>query len=61
MQNWSTVGADPCMEQTMGSIVPARVGQFHQTPKNHPWRPTLGYENVEVTPLYDFYKQILNK
>ncbi|EEB14322.1 Tektin-3, putative [Pediculus humanus corporis] len=51
MQNWSTVGVEPCMEQTMGPGVPPRVGQFHQTPKNHPWRPTLGYENVEVTPL----------
>ncbi|KAK6632537.1 hypothetical protein RUM43_013305 [Polyplax serrata] len=51
MQNWSTVGADPCMEQTMGPTVPPRIGQFHQTPKSHPWRPTLGYENVEVTPL----------
>lgn len=51
LQNWSTVGAEPCMEQTMGPPVPARVGNFHQTPKSHPWRPTLGYENVEVTPL----------
>lgn len=24
-----------------------------QTPRPHPWRPILGYERIEVTPLND--------
>ncbi|XP_031346134.1 tektin-3-like isoform X1 [Photinus pyralis] len=51
LQPWSTVGAVPCMEQTAGSPTPARIGQYYQTPRPHPWRPTLGYENIEVRPL----------
>lgn len=39
------------MEQIAGPPMPVRLGQYYQTPKKHPWRPTLGYENVEVTPL----------
>lgn len=39
------------MEQTAGPPIPVRVGTYYQTPKRHPWRPTLGYENIEVTPL----------
>ncbi|XP_015832962.1 tektin-3 isoform X2 [Tribolium castaneum] len=39
------------MEQVGGPPVPVRIGQYYQTPRPHPWRPTLGYENVEVTPL----------
>lgn len=45
--------ATPCMEQVAGPPIPARIGQYYQTPKKHPWRPTLGYETVEVTPLYE--------
>lgn len=52
-QPWSTVAAEPCMEQVAGPPVPTRIGQYYQTPKPHPWRPTMGYENVEVTPLYE--------
>lgn len=51
LQPWSTIGALPCMEQTAGSPIPTRIGQYYKTPRPHPWRPTLGYENVEVTPL----------
>lgn len=51
LQPWSTVGAAPCMEQVAGSPIPSRIGQYYQTPRPHPWRPTLGYENVEVSPL----------
>ncbi|CAH1367699.1 hypothetical protein MTP99_008975 [Tenebrio molitor] len=51
LQPWSTVAADPCMEQVAGPPIPVRIGQYYQTPRPHPWRPTLGYENVEVTPL----------
>lgn len=45
------MAAPPCMEQTAGPPMPTRLGIYYQTPKKHPWRPTLGYENVEVTPL----------
>ncbi|RZC34424.1 Tektin, AIP3, SCP-1, Atg14, and/or Myosin tail 1 domain containing protein [Asbolus verrucosus] len=51
LQPWSTVAADPCMEQVAGPPMPVRIGQYYQTPRPHPWRPTLGYENVEVMPL----------
>ncbi|XP_022901366.1 tektin-3-like [Onthophagus taurus] len=51
LQPWSTVAATPCMEQTSGPPVPTRIGQYYQTPRPHPWRPTLGYDNIEVTPL----------
>ncbi|XP_019761912.1 tektin-3 isoform X1 [Dendroctonus ponderosae] len=51
LQPWSTVAATPCMEQVAGPPMPTRTGQYYQTPRPHPWRPTLGYENVEVTPL----------
>lgn len=40
------------MEQTAGPPVPIRIGQYYETPRPHPWRPTLGYESVEVAPLY---------
>ncbi|CAG9821830.1 unnamed protein product [Phaedon cochleariae] len=51
LQPWSTVAATPCMEQVAGPPMPTRIGQYYQTPRPHPWRPTLGYENVEVMPL----------
>ncbi|KAJ8950155.1 hypothetical protein NQ314_008008 [Rhamnusium bicolor] len=51
LQPWSTVAATPCMEQVAGPPTPSRIGQYYKTPRPHPWRPTLGYESVEVTPL----------
>ncbi|CAH0546023.1 unnamed protein product [Brassicogethes aeneus] len=51
LQPWSTVAATPCMEQVAGPPIPTRIGTYYQTPRPHPWRPTLGYENIEVTPL----------
>uniref|UniRef100_A0A1B6C9Y6 Tektin n=1 Tax=Clastoptera arizonana TaxID=38151 RepID=A0A1B6C9Y6_9HEMI len=48
---WSTAGAPPCMDQVAGPLVPLRVSNYYKTPRPHPWRPTLGYENVEVVPL----------
>lgn len=39
------------MEKISGSSVPARVGELYRTPRPHPWRPTLGYETVQVQPL----------
>ncbi|XP_003484758.1 tektin-3 [Bombus impatiens] len=51
LQPWTTVGVLPCMEQIIGPPIPVRVGEFHKTPKPHPWRPTLGYEIVETSPL----------
>ncbi|XP_035735201.1 tektin-3-like [Vespa mandarinia] len=51
LQPWSTVGVLPCMEQIAGPPVPVRVGEFYKTPRPHPWRPTLGYEIIEASPL----------
>ncbi|XP_065161353.1 tektin-3-like isoform X2 [Atheta coriaria] len=51
LQPWSSVAADPVMEQVAGPPIPTRIGTYYQTPRPHPWRPTLGYETVEVTPL----------
>ncbi|VEN64228.1 unnamed protein product [Callosobruchus maculatus] len=51
LQPWSTVAATPCMEQVAGPPLPPRLGNYYQTPKPHPWRPTLGYETVELMPL----------
>lgn len=51
LQPWSTAGAPPCMEQISGPMIPPRTGTYYQTPRPHPWRPTMGYELVEVTPL----------
>lgn len=53
LQPWSTAGAPPCMEQVVGPEVPIRTGVYYQTPRPHPWRPTLAYELVQVTPLPD--------
>uniref|UniRef100_A0A224XBL8 Tektin n=1 Tax=Panstrongylus lignarius TaxID=156445 RepID=A0A224XBL8_9HEMI len=39
------------MEQVAGPLVPKKIQQFYETPRPHPWRPTLGYENIEVNPL----------
>lgn len=39
------------MEQVSAPPIATRVGQYYQTPRVHPWRPTLGYENVEMTPF----------
>ncbi|KAK9502781.1 hypothetical protein O3M35_011487 [Rhynocoris fuscipes] len=39
------------MEQVAGPLVPKRIQTFYETPRPHPWRPTLGYENVEINPL----------
>ncbi|KAG7200879.1 hypothetical protein KM043_003242 [Ampulex compressa] len=47
----STVGILPCMDQIGRPSIPAKVGVFNKTPKPHPWRPTLGYESVEASPL----------
>ncbi|XP_043268143.1 tektin-3-like [Venturia canescens] len=51
LQPWSSMGALPCMEQVSGSPVPAKVGEYFRTPRPHPWRPTLGYETIQVQPL----------
>ncbi|RZF48215.1 hypothetical protein LSTR_LSTR006182 [Laodelphax striatellus] len=51
LQPWSSAGAPPCMEPVSGVGVPPRLASYYKTPRPHPWRPTLGYENVEVTPL----------
>lgn len=40
------------MEKVVGPPIPDRIASFYQTPRPHPWRPTLGYENVEVVPMY---------
>ncbi|KAL1518172.1 hypothetical protein ABEB36_001834 [Hypothenemus hampei] len=50
-QPWTTAAATPCMEQVAGPPIPTRMGEYYQTPRPHPWRPTLGYETVEVMPL----------
>lgn len=51
LQQWNKSDIPTCMEQFSGPSVPARVGAYYQTTRPHPWRPTLGYENVEVIPL----------
>lgn len=51
LQPWSSAGAQPCMEPVAGDGVPPRIASYYKTPRPHPWRPTLGYENVEVVPL----------
>ncbi|XP_045462651.1 tektin-3-like [Harmonia axyridis] len=51
LQPWSTVGATPCVEQVAGAPIPTRIGEYFKTPRPHPWRPTLGYENIELSPL----------
>uniref|UniRef100_A0A0A9ZFA0 Tektin n=1 Tax=Lygus hesperus TaxID=30085 RepID=A0A0A9ZFA0_LYGHE len=51
LQPWSAAGAPACMEKVSGPDVPARVSSYYQTPRPHPWRPTMGYENIELTPL----------
>ncbi|KAG8035427.1 hypothetical protein G9C98_006873 [Cotesia typhae] len=29
----------------------SKIGEIYKTPKSHPWRPTLGYENVQIMSL----------
>lgn len=53
LQPWSTVGAPPCLEQVSGPPVPVRVGASYQTYHPHPWRPTLNFEMINVTPLVE--------
>ncbi|XP_066250669.1 tektin-3-like [Euwallacea similis] len=48
LQPWSTMMATPCMEQVAGPPMPARIGQYYETPRPHPWRPTLGYGTVPL-------------
>ncbi|XP_063988747.1 tektin-3 isoform X2 [Diachasmimorpha longicaudata] len=40
------------MEKISGLPAPVRVGEHYKTPRPHPWRPTLGYETVELSPLH---------
>ncbi|XP_043469321.1 tektin-3-like [Leptopilina heterotoma] len=51
LQPWSSFLASPCMEQISGDPVPKKIGEFYKTPRPHPWRPTLGYENIELNSL----------
>lgn len=51
LQPWATAGAPPCLEPVSGPQIAPRIGTYYQTPRPHPWRPTLGYELIEVTPL----------
>ncbi|KAL1128885.1 hypothetical protein AAG570_013419 [Ranatra chinensis] len=39
------------MEQVAGPLVPKKIQSYYQTPRPHPWRPTMGYENIELNPL----------
>ncbi|XP_060535106.1 tektin-3-like isoform X2 [Cylas formicarius] len=55
LQPWSGAGASPCVEQVAGPPVPARIGQYYQTPRLHPWRPAMGYETVEAMALPSQY------
>ncbi|XP_011298491.1 tektin-3 [Fopius arisanus] len=52
LQPWSSVNVSPCMEKISGIPAPVRVGEHYKTPRPHPWRPTLGYETVELSPLH---------
>ncbi|XP_014248255.1 tektin-3-like [Cimex lectularius] len=51
LQPWSAAGAQPCMEPLNGPLVGQKTASFYDTPRPHPWRPTLGYETVELNPL----------
>ncbi|XP_014287503.1 tektin-3 [Halyomorpha halys] len=51
LQPWSAAGAPPCMESISGGNVPERITKSYMTPRQHPWRPVMGYENIQVTPL----------
>ncbi|KAJ3664027.1 hypothetical protein Zmor_008233 [Zophobas morio] len=39
------------MEHIIGPPDPTHTRQYYQTARPHPWRPTLGYESAEATPL----------
>ncbi|XP_034949807.1 tektin-3-like [Chelonus insularis] len=51
LQPWSSIGVSPYMEQVSGSLIPPRIEKLYKTPRPHPWRPTLGYETIQVKPL----------
>ncbi|XP_051162937.1 tektin-3-like isoform X2 [Leptopilina boulardi] len=39
------------MEQISGDSKFKKIGEYYKTPRPHSWRPTLGYENIELNPL----------
>uniref|UniRef100_A0A2A4K5X2 Tektin n=1 Tax=Heliothis virescens TaxID=7102 RepID=A0A2A4K5X2_HELVI len=46
LQQWS-----PVKEIAGAPSVPPQVGYCFHSPKKHPWRPIMGYEEIEVTPM----------
>lgn len=46
LQQWS-----PVKETAGAPSVPPQVGYCFHSPKKHPWRPIMGYEEIEVTPM----------
>ncbi|CAG9086988.1 unnamed protein product [Plutella xylostella] len=46
LQQWSPV------KETAGTPPPPpQTGYCYHTPRKHPWRPIMGYEEIEVTPM----------
>ncbi|GAB0095295.1 Tektin [Sergentomyia squamirostris] len=45
---WSSASGP---DQRNESGYPQRVGSYYQTPRPHPWRPTMGYETIELAPI----------
>ncbi|XP_047503394.1 tektin-3-like isoform X1 [Pieris napi] len=46
LQQWS-----PVKETAGAPNIPPQVGYCFHSPKKHPWRPIMGYEEIEVTPM----------
>ncbi|CAH2091517.1 unnamed protein product [Euphydryas editha] len=46
LQQWS-----PVKETPGAPSIPPQVGYCFHSPKKHPWRPIMGYEEIEVTPM----------
>ncbi|XP_057339846.1 tektin-3-like isoform X2 [Microplitis mediator] len=49
LQPWRTMGGP--VEKNSNYPIPTKVGGSYKTPRSHPWRPTVGFENVQVMTL----------
>ncbi|GBP33535.1 Tektin-3 [Eumeta japonica] len=48
LQQWN-----PAKDTPSSPAGPPQLGYCFHTPKKHPWRPVMGYEEIEVTPIND--------
>lgn len=50
---YGALDAPPCAKTAYGLNLSTKTAAIVKTPRQNPWRYTLGYETVDITPVVD--------